>query len=191
MKIFFDMEFTGLQKNSSVISIGLVDQNDRCFYAECSDYDKTQVNDWIKKNIITNLWFNDKPDRYRANEDSDKTFIKGKKDFVKQELLKWLSIYDKVEWVADVAHYDFVLLIDLLYGHALNVPYGKVAAAVHDINQDISNYYKISDIDAFDKNRESILKSFNKEPKYQQKHNALYDAIVCRDIYNIINKTIK
>lgn len=191
MKIFFDMEFTGLHKNSSVISIGLVDQNDRCFYAECSDYDKSQIDDWIKKNVISNLWFNDKPDKYKEDQDSNKTFIKGRKEFVRQELLKWLSKYDKVEWVADVAHYDFVLLIDLLYDKALNIPYGKVSASVHDINQDIANYYRINDLEAFDKNRESILKTFNREPAYQQKHNALYDAIVCRDIYNLINKTNK
>lgn len=38
MKIFFDTEFTGLQQNTSLISIGLVTEDDRSFYAELVDY---------------------------------------------------------------------------------------------------------------------------------------------------------
>ena len=34
MKIFFDTEFTGLVQNTKLISIGMVDENGRAFYAE-------------------------------------------------------------------------------------------------------------------------------------------------------------
>ena len=37
MKIFFDTEFTGLHKNTTLISIGLVAENGKKFYAEFND----------------------------------------------------------------------------------------------------------------------------------------------------------
>lgn len=41
MNIFFDTEFTGLHKNTTLISIGCVDENGRTFYAELTDYDES------------------------------------------------------------------------------------------------------------------------------------------------------
>ena len=55
MKIFFDTEFTGLHKNTTLISIGLFDENGRNFYAEFNDYDESQCDDWIQDNVIKYL----------------------------------------------------------------------------------------------------------------------------------------
>ncbi len=55
MKIFFDTEFTGLHQNTTLISIGCVAEDDRQFYAEFTDYDRSQVDDWIKLNVIDKL----------------------------------------------------------------------------------------------------------------------------------------
>ena len=55
MKIFLDTEFTGLHKNTSLISLGMVDERGRTFYAEFTDYDESQCDDWIQKNVINNL----------------------------------------------------------------------------------------------------------------------------------------
>ena len=38
-KVFFDMEFTGLHKNTTLISIGLVSECGKKYYAEFNDYD--------------------------------------------------------------------------------------------------------------------------------------------------------
>lgn len=100
--------------------------------------------------------------------------------------MRWLNQFEIIEWVSDVCHYDFVLLIDLVYGHALNMPYGKHNAACHDINQDIAKYYGISEIEAFDKSREEILEEHDIKIK-GKKHNALYDAEVIKAIYKIVN----
>lgn len=163
MKIFFDTEFTGLHKDTTLISIGLVAENGVKFYAELNDYNKSQVDEWIQKNVIDSLMY--------RNEDSDLTtpewFYWGDKTFIREKLLRWLEQFDEVEWVSDCCHYDFVLLIDLVYGHALNMPYGKHCAACHDINQDIVEYYWISEIEAFDREREDILKDSGKEVEVQ------------------------
>ena len=55
MIIYFDTEFTGLHQKTTLISIGLVADNGATFYAELSDYDRTQCDDWIKKNVIAKL----------------------------------------------------------------------------------------------------------------------------------------
>jgi uncharacterized protein YprB with RNaseH-like and TPR domain len=55
MNLFFDTEFTGLHKDTTLISIGCVLDNGNKFYAETTDYDINQVDDWIEKNVIANL----------------------------------------------------------------------------------------------------------------------------------------
>jgi hypothetical protein len=55
MKIFFDTEFTGLHQNTTLISIGCVSEDDRYFYAEFNDYDQSQIDNWLEKNVIKNL----------------------------------------------------------------------------------------------------------------------------------------
>ena len=107
-------------------------------------------------------------------------------------LNKWLKQFDTVEWVSDVCHYDMVLLIDLLtnHGSALDLPYGKINSACHDINQDIAEAYHISEISAFDKSREEILKD-SKIEITGEKHNSLYDAKVIKAIYERLYGYIK
>lgn len=56
MKIFFDTEFTGLHKNTTLISIGLISEDGKSFYAELTDYNPEQCNEWIKNNVINNLY---------------------------------------------------------------------------------------------------------------------------------------
>jgi hypothetical protein len=55
MKLFFDTEFTGLHQKTTLISIGIVADTGETFYCELDDYDKSQVDDWIKKNVISKL----------------------------------------------------------------------------------------------------------------------------------------
>ena len=183
MKIFFDTEFTGLHKNTTLVSIGMIDENGRSFYAEFTDYDESQCDDWIKEHVINNLVL---APYYNPNHLFKKLgymFIYGDKQYVKKSLEEWLFVYDSVELVSDVCHYDMVLLIDL-FGTAFDLPQ-NVNPACHDINQDIAKYYEISETEAFDFSREEIL-SNNAIVIEGDKHNSLYDAKVIKEIYNVI-----
>ena len=60
MNIYFDCEFTWLHQNTTLISIWLISECWKTFYAEFTDYDKSQVNEWIQENVISNLIINDK-----------------------------------------------------------------------------------------------------------------------------------
>jgi hypothetical protein len=185
MKIFFDTEFTGLHKNTTLISIGLIDENERCFYAEFTDYDGSQCDDWIKENVINHLRRKGTHNLYMDVYDkiNKETFIVGTKNQIRENLEEWLSVYDNVEFVSDVCHYDMVLLIDL-FGTAFDLP-KYINPACHDINQDIARYYEISETEAFDFSREELLQN-NAIIIEGDKHNSLYDAKVIKTIYEII-----
>lgn len=178
MKIYVDTEFTGLHKNTTLISVGLVDDDGNTFYGEFTDYDKTQVNEWITENVIGKLYL-EQP----VSLDGQNVCVKGDSEFIKSELLKWLGNYDEVSFVIDVGHYDFVLLIDLLYGSGLAVP-DNVSKAYLELNNDIALYKGLSITDAFDYSREEIFKEVREEQLPINKHNALYDAIIIRGIYH-------
>ena len=181
MKVFFDTEFTGLQKSTSLISIGLVSENGKHFYAEFNDYNEFQVNDWIKENVINHLYCktNDKQNIFGSN------YHYGDKYKIANELREWLKQFDYVELYSDVCHYDMVLLIDL-FGSAQDLP-ENVCPACYDINQDIKEYFNLSTLQqAFDMSREDILGNLNIHIN-GEKHNAIYDAIVIAAIYNNIH----
>lgn len=173
-----------MHKNTTLVSIGLISEDRRTFYAELTDYDEKQCDDWIKKNVLENLYT-----RYPGNVD-EAPFIPnlhvGNKQDVSKALSIWLKQFDEVEFVSDVCHYDMVVLIDL-FGDAFDLP-KNVCATCYDINQDIAKVYGISQREAFDKSREEILYSKYKENSVSgDKHNSLYDAKVIRELYQILN----
>lgn len=185
MNIYFDTEFTGLHKDTTLISIGLISENDKTFYAEFIDYDKSQVDAWIKENVIDNLIIKD----YGVKKDTwNETTVKGNKTLIKFYLSMWLAQFESVQLVSDVSHYDMVLFIDI-FGSAWDLP-KNVNPSCHDINQDIANYLEIDEKDAFDENRERLLIYFDEKSELPSgaKHNSLYDAKVIKGLYErIIN----
>ena len=178
MKLFFDTEFTGLRKDTTIISIGIVAENGKRFYAEFTDYDKSQCDDWIVENITSEL-LHLKPQIWEGGV-ADSQIVGNRKE-VLYALEDWLQQFNSVQFVSDVCHYDFVLLIDL-FGTAWDLPQ-NVSASCHDINQDIAKHYGISERDAFDKSREEIVTDLCGEAISGEKHNALHDAEVIKAIY--------
>ena len=203
MKIFFDTEFTGLHKDTTLISIGLIDENGRTFYGEFSDYDESQCDNWIRENVIKHLkWSKEGPVEDFVNIYLNSWEAFASKEYIKIVLSEWLSKYDEVELVSDCCHYDMVLFVDI-FGDAWSIP-DVVNPACHDINQDIAKYFDISEKEAFDLSREKFIEKVNIDRQDDQnnfdisegekiiniegdKHNSLYDAKVIREIYKIVN----
>lgn len=197
MKIFFDTEFTGLHKNTTLISIGLIDENGRTFYAEFNDYDESQCDEWIYEHVIKNLkWSKEGPVKEFTNIlDKGSLEVYGDTKYIKEALIDWLSQYNNVNLISDVCHYDMVLFIDI-FGDAFKLP-DNVTPACHDINQDIAWHFNISEREAFDISREEIVETYNKKikpywPEHEikdiegDKHNSLYDAKIIKAIYTYI-----
>ena len=182
MNLYFDTEFTGLHKRTTLISIGIVSENGEKFYAESTNYKECQCGDWIKENVLkhTILGGNEQLAK-RLGGDEHTTVVLGSKADIRYELKEWLNQFDNVQFVSDVCHYDMVLLIDI-FGSAFDLP-KNVSAVCHDINQDIAKHYEISEREAFDKSREDIVSELCGNFIAGDKHNALYDAEIIKAIY--------
>jgi hypothetical protein len=179
MKIFFDTEFTGLHKATTLISIGFIAEDGNTFYAEFTDYNKSQVNDWIQDNVIDNLkiltsgkaaahvalhghW----EERIHPKEWN----VAGDKAYIKDALNEWLKEYTNVETWSDCLAYDWVLFNDI-FGTAFDIPQN-----VYYIPFDICTLFKVKGIDP-DINREAFAGIDG------NKHNALHDAKVIKACY--------
>lgn len=193
MNLYFDTEFTGLQKDTTLISLGIIAEDGHCFYAKFTDYNQEQVNDWIKENVLSKLNLSKEiTDLYDVYE------VTGTKEEIKEALLYWLGELDDTHFdlVSDVCHYDMMLFIDI-FGGAFDLP-EFISPACYDINQDI--YYSThSMLEAFDANRELLLKDLVEnsvddvyytmlpiiELTDASKHNSLYDAIIIKALYEM------
>jgi hypothetical protein len=193
--IYFDMEFTGLNRNAEPISIGLVDNIGRSFYAVFNDYDDSKITDWLKENVIPYL---DTPTENVT--DGNDWRITGNRSEISAALNEWVKILAEgkttVQFVADVGHYDFVLLIDLLLNDpnktALDLP-EYISPCLYDINQNMSSYVFVNPKEpiglvpiraAFDIDRDKAVKDMGATMPEGTQHNALFDAKVAKAIHN-------
>lgn len=175
MKCFFDTEFTSLVPHTTLISIGIVADNGKEFYAETTDYDNLLVDSWIEEHVISNLLlndfdvFNEQIGALRMVKDT--TFKVG------MHLVEWLKQFDKVEMWSDVMHYD-MYLFQAIFGGAFGVP-----KHVDYIGYDIATVMKMFGLDP-DFSREAFID----RPIEGIKHNSLYDARVIQACYRKLQR---
>jgi len=135
------------------------------------DYDKSQVDNWIKENVIANTFYlKDSGNMDVLQRHNENTIIPTTKERLKGELGEWLSQFDKVEMWSDCLAYDWVLFNDI-FGHAFNIP-----SNVYYIPFDICTLFKLKGVDP-DISREGFAEVDG------HKHNALYDAEVIKACY--------
>lgn len=205
-RIFFDTEFTGLHQKTTLISIAFVSECGKHIYAEFTDYDKSQLDDWLRDNVISKLKFTHKItaavsgwEHYineTAHYDNALTMALATKDMsayecigetamIRNRLEKWLQQFNHIEMWSDCLSYDWVLFNNI-FDHAFNLPKN-----IFYIPFDICTLFKEKGIDP-DINREEFISnvvSENGERLYfdnnmnmikSEKHNALWDAYVIK-----------
>lgn len=211
LKVYYDAEFTGLTKDASLISIGLMTSEGNYFYAEFNDYD-TNVSEWIQNNVINNLILtNENGDKvrftpYRETICNTKELFKpydydivGSSYEIKEELKKWLkTLYEyyrcQIHIYSDCYAYDWVLFNNLICddGDALNIP-----DYIYYIPMDLSTLLQLKGIDP-DITREELLGErvitnmrrvypFNNMGE-KCKHNSLWDALICKLCFEYISR---
>lgn len=55
MKFWFDTEFIEDGKTIDLISIGIISEDNRKYYAECAECDLTRASPWVIENVFPNL----------------------------------------------------------------------------------------------------------------------------------------
>jgi len=170
--LFLDTEFTGLQQNTSLISLALIKDEENYFYAEFSDYRRENLDPWIKENVLSANRLDDNPNNSINKLTRQITEVYGDSDFVKYQLLNWIKQYKDIEIWADHVAYDWVLLCEL-FGGALNLPEN-----ISYIPFDVMTLLKLKGINP-DTPREKLLDI----RRDVIPHNALSDAFITRLIY--------
>jgi hypothetical protein len=185
-KLFLDVECTGLVQNTTLISLGIVSECGKTFYAEFNDYNKNQADSWIQENVIDNLKFSAPPEgefehlvatRSACNplgQSFNKGYsieLRGTTEDITKYLKAWLNQFKEIEIWSDCLAYDWVLFCEL-FGGAMFIPKN-----IYYIPMDICTAFKMQDIDP-DIDRASISGK-----KTLVKHNALDDARMIKDGY--------
>lgn len=171
MRVFFDSEFTGLHQHTTLISIGMVAESGECIYCEFTDYDESQVDDWLRENVMVHLWW--QPDSHVLEQEDagEVAYVYGTSGHVAFVLQRWLEQWDHVEMWSDCLAYDWVLFCEL-FGGAMGIP-----GNVYYIPFDLASLFKLKGIDP-DVSREGFAGRTG-----GSKHNALWDAQVIKACY--------
>lgn len=104
MKFWLDTEFIEDGRTIDLISVGIVSEDRREYYAESSECDFSKANDWVMKNVYPNL----------SNTSTSLRVIRDEvREFVGKEPELW-GYY---------ADYDWVVLCQL-YGTMMDLPKG-------------------------------------------------------------------
>lgn len=112
MKYFYDTEFIEDGHSIDLISIGIVAEDGREYYAISTefDYKKAEQNEWLKENVLSKL-----PPEYTSPDWKTRSQIK-------QDILDFIG-EDKPEFWAYYADYDHVALCQI-FGKMIDLPKG-------------------------------------------------------------------
>ena len=179
VNLFIDTEFTGLKQDTSLISLGIISENEKMFYAEFTDYNKKDIDNWLKENVLNNLLLTKQEKNSVYLEllpefEGMITTVVGNKKYITKQFLNWTNIYfknKKLKIWSDCLSYDWVLFNEL-FGGALNIPNN-----IYYIPFDICTLFELLHIDP-DIPREEFIYINN-----NLKHNALFDAKIIRLCY--------
>lgn len=203
MKYFLDTEFIeGFHKPLfgkrrhfiDLISIGIVCEDGRSYYAVSNEFSPKDADDWVRKNVIKQL-----PPRFANTTDpsirpSDKRnqFLWKTNNHIKQDLLDFFGCVVendyRLRWVTNqeieiygyYADYDWVLFCSL-FGRMINLPVG-FPMYCRDLKQMLDEKSVSSGVELHN------IKDSEDYPRQGNEHNALDDAIWNYKLYNFITQ---
>jgi len=179
-KIFYDAEFTGLHQSTTLISLALCADDGREFYAEFSDFNREQCDDWIQSHVLSLTCWANQADVVPFNKkEGDLHLCFGNSSFVKSALLEWLSNFDEIEIWADCLAWDWVLFCEL-FGGAFSLP-----KQIFYMPFDLLMFFKEKGLDA-DTPRIAFAKKHGVVFEQGELHNALFDARLAKICHGLL-----
>ena len=118
MIVFYDFECTRLHLETTPMSLGLVSYDgSHEFYAEFTDYDSSQLDEWLREHILGNFTLSEMKDPYFEDKGNQRLF-KGEAEWVVSHpkgLKAWLKSFgEKIVCASSGNTYDWVLFRSLL-----------------------------------------------------------------------------
>lgn len=129
MNYFFDTEFIEDGKTIELISLGIVAEDGREFYAESYDFDPEKALPWVRENVFPHLEVNPDarwdpalglPSGFCPDHGHRHYF--GYRVDIRHELLRWIGNDKPVFW-GYFPSYDWVVLCQL-FGRMIDLPEG-------------------------------------------------------------------
>lgn len=126
MRYFLDTEFIEDGKTIDLISIGIVSEDGREYYAISTEFDESKANDWVKENVIAQL---------EPRNQGGATFWKPRSN-IREDIIRFVYNYpdssisfkdtvqpnfDKPEFWGYFADYDWVVFC-WLFGTMMDLP---------------------------------------------------------------------
>jgi len=203
MKYFFDTEFIeGFRKPLfgkrshfiDLISIGIIAEDGRTYYAISNEFNAKDADKWVIENVINKLEqkatsFYDSP-RLRQNGLLYKSNAQIAKDIIDFVEISWPNEPQKMspEFYAYYADYDWVVFCSL-FGRMIDLPKGFPMYCI-DLKQMLDEKVKSLPVHSFEKDLE-MAKASKRYPKEQNEHNALADAKWNYELFKYLNPKYK
>jgi hypothetical protein len=180
MRVFLDSEFTSLTTKAELISLALIDEDNRSFYAEFNDYDSGTITEWHRQHVISFLEFPDLNTRFDSSDNLIK--MMGNSGDIVKALEAWFLAYGRIEVWGDNHAYDWVLFCEL-WGGALNLPKLQSNSEQQQIDylvRDLTTLFHLKGIDPSVSRQE--FAGWKDNPEFRQ-HHALWDARAIKRCY--------
>ena len=180
MILFYDFECTRLHLETTPMSLGMVSYDGtREFYTEFTDYDPSQVDEWLQEHVVDNFILSGMDDRSYLEKGKTRLF-RGDVDWVVSHpkgLREWLQSFDEKIVCASCGNtYDWVLFRSLL-----GVKFkDDLPDYLDGWSLDIISLFRW---EGYTPGGEDFKEDFLKIKDRSSKHNALVDAHVARDLY--------
>jgi len=127
MRYFVDTEFIEDGQTIDLISVGVVADDGREFYAESTEADLGRANEWVRDNVLSHLWHRQSGDeRRQANRWSRDGGTGGflSRRHIAADLVRFVAGDDSPpEFWAYYGDYDWVAICQL-YGTMMDLPDG-------------------------------------------------------------------
>lgn len=179
MKYFFDTEFIESAGGIELVSLGIVCEDGRTFYAECSTFDERNADEWVKDNVLMKLdYWNYGKSIFSQNtiiQDGEHVKAFGTESWIKTLLLgEFLNAGTdrNPEFYAYYGAYDWVLFARI-FGRLIDKPY-HFPMWVRDLKQMM-----------WERGLDTDWKRQNC-PDPEGEHNALVDALWNQKLHGLI-----
>lgn len=137
-KLFLDTEFTELSQQAQLLSLALVSDDERWFYAEFTDVDTKSLSEWHQEHVVPHLSLSE---QQISQFPPGGTYLKATKSKIVTSLKQWLQQWTHIEIWADVPAYDWVFFCEL-FGGALHIP-----KHIHFIVRDLATLFWAKGLD--------------------------------------------